>query len=561
MRLHPRVVSLLLAALLLAPASARSQSPSAPARDNLRAAAPTGTARIRGRVVSQETGQPLRRATVGLTSPQLRERRTASTDRDGRYEFRDLPAGRYTLDATKEAYVNVPYGQTRPMQPGRPLELKDDQIADRIDFALPRGAVITGRVLDEFGEPAIDVNVMPLRSQYSATQGRRLVPSGRSATTNDIGEFRIFGLAAGEYYLSATAQNRFGGVSVDSSDDRSGYAPTYYPNTPDMALAQRIVVGPGQVAPELVIMLVPTRTARVSGVVIDADNQPAKRGSVNARPRGATFGFMSGGGAIRPDGSFVIPNLPPGTYQLRATTGAPSPDAPPTFSAADVTVNGEDVAGVRLLPARPVPIRGVIVVDPAAAGARPPRGLRVLANARNMDDAFGMPVVPGPVADDLSFEAKGYPGLVNLVPTLPAGWIVNHVRQNGEDVTDAGVAIGSEGAEGIEIEITNRVGALNGSVTNDRGEAVADFTAVLFPDARDVPPTGGRGGVARADQDGRFVFRTVRPGDYRLIALEAVDISQWSDPDYLEQLRVHATRISVGPAETQTIDLKLATQP
>ena len=134
-----------------------------PARDNTAPSKP-GTATLRGRVVAGDTGQPLRRAQIrlrtnGPTGPgQPPENLLASTDSLGRYEFTGVRAGRYLLSVTKPGgYLDVQYGQQRPQDPGRPLEVLDGQTNERIDFSLPRGGVITGRILDENGDPVTDV--------------------------------------------------------------------------------------------------------------------------------------------------------------------------------------------------------------------------------------------------------------------------------------------------------------------------------------------------------------------------------------------------------------------
>src|SRR6266536_3267820 len=152
-----------------------------------------GTARIRGRILAADTGQPLRKAQVRAISPELRENRLTTTDRDGVYELIELPAGRYQLTASKGSFVQLQYGQTRPFEAGKPIEVADGQTLEKMNFSLPRGSLIVGRVIDEFGEPATDVQVSALRYQF--VQGRRqLVPTGRTVTTNDIGEYRLFGL-------------------------------------------------------------------------------------------------------------------------------------------------------------------------------------------------------------------------------------------------------------------------------------------------------------------------------------------------------------------------------
>src|SRR5262249_27905753 len=150
------------------------------------------------------------------SSPAIREGRSTTTGPDGLYEFKELPASRYTVTVSKGSYVTLAYGQTRPMQQGRPIELGENQALDKVDVALPRGAVITGRVIDEFGEPVADANVMPMQQRF-LPGGRRLTPMGRNSSTNDAGEFRIFGLAPGQYYVGVSVRDpaSFGGTEND----------------------------------------------------------------------------------------------------------------------------------------------------------------------------------------------------------------------------------------------------------------------------------------------------------------------------------------------------------
>ena len=128
----------------------------APPRDTTK----TGTAVIRGHVFDAGSGRPLRKAQVRVFAPELRENRLATTDANGAYEIKDLVAGRYQLNASKGSFVQLQYGQSRPFEPGKPLEIANGQTIEKVDFSLPRGGIITGRILDEFGEPASDVQVM-----------------------------------------------------------------------------------------------------------------------------------------------------------------------------------------------------------------------------------------------------------------------------------------------------------------------------------------------------------------------------------------------------------------
>ena len=126
----------------------------------------TGTAKIRGRRRRVGRWSSASRVAVRVTAPELREPRSASTDLSGRYEIADLPAGRYTVTASKAGFVTISHGQTRPNEMGRPVEVRDGQTVERINFALPRGAAITGRIVDEYGEPVAGASVQPMQMRY-----------------------------------------------------------------------------------------------------------------------------------------------------------------------------------------------------------------------------------------------------------------------------------------------------------------------------------------------------------------------------------------------------------
>ena len=138
------------------------------------------------------------------------------------------------------------YGQRRPSESGTPIELGDGQTLDKIAIALPRGSVLGGRITDEFGEPVANASVTAWRYGY-AGGARRMMPAGQNArdTTDDQGQFRLFGLPPGDYYVSATL--RGGGPEVtDPMGELSGYAATYYPGTTNVAEAARITLAVSQ---------------------------------------------------------------------------------------------------------------------------------------------------------------------------------------------------------------------------------------------------------------------------------------------------------------------------
>ena len=159
---------------------------------------------ISGRVVAADNGRPLKRARVAITAAELPGGRATQTDDSGLYDLGELPAGRYTLTVSKTGFIGLSYGQRRPLQAGTPLQLADGQRLKDVDFRLPRGGAIAGRIFDEDGEPMPGAIVRVLRYQYM--QGdRRLVPVD-TAQSDDKGSYRVWGLTPADYYVSATAR-------------------------------------------------------------------------------------------------------------------------------------------------------------------------------------------------------------------------------------------------------------------------------------------------------------------------------------------------------------------
>ncbi len=287
-------------------------------------------------------------------------RRVATTDQQGRFEIRELPAGRYTMTASKGGFVSLQYGQRRPSESGTPIELGDGQTIDKIAIALPRGSVLGGRITDEFGEPVANASVSAWRYGYVGG-ARRMMPAGQNSrdTTDDQGQFRLFGLPPGDYYVSATL--RTGGPEVtDPMGEPSGYAATYYPGTPNVAEATRVTLAVSQENTGVSFGLIATKLVRVSGQVLTSTGSPATNGMVLLVPAGANgrpgMAAQQGGAGNRIDqtGFFRLPNVAPGRYQVQARSGARDFE----IARMDLMVGAEDVEGLTLVTAPGATING-----------------------------------------------------------------------------------------------------------------------------------------------------------------------------------------------------------
>jgi hypothetical protein len=524
-----------------------------------------GTSILRGHVFAADTGQPLRKAQVRIIASEIRENRMATTNESGVYEFKEVRAGRYTVMASKGSYVNTSYGQQRPTDAPKPLEILEHQIVERVDLMLPRGGVITGRVVDEFGEPSSEVQIATER--YQVVQGqRRLFPAGRNGITNDIGEFRLFGVPPGQYYLSATWRNTsgFNPNLNPSPSERTAYAPIYFPGTMNASEAQRITVSAGQEIDDLVMVLKPIKAARVSGTATGSDGKPLTPAMIMVMRSNVGFGGMIGGGQVRPDGTFTVSGLAPDTYTLRAQRMGPSADGPET-AMATITVTGDDIADVHLVAAKPSTLTGRIVVDPAAASSLP-RSITIRAFPASFSGIPAAPPPPARMADDFTFEIKSTPGVMRLslgagFGPPPEGWSIRSVRLNGADVTDTGIEFKpNEDISGVEVELTNKITTILGTVKTSRGDVSKDYTAIVF--AQDKEKWTGNTryqSAGRPDQDGRFKISGLPPGEYYIIAVDRLEPGQSGDPDFLEGARTKATSLSLREGETRTVELRLNT--
>ena len=175
------------------------QSFSQPARDTSALDPTTGLAALSGRVLTGDTGAVVKRAMVRLADQDTRDRRTVQTDDNGRYRFTDLPADRYTVTVSKAGFITLAYGQKHPRQPPLPIQVDAGRQVRNVNIVLPRGSVITGHLVDEDGAPMARALVQVLRYVYR--QGLRQIEPAGTDQTDDRGQYRVFDLEPGEYFV------------------------------------------------------------------------------------------------------------------------------------------------------------------------------------------------------------------------------------------------------------------------------------------------------------------------------------------------------------------------
>jgi protocatechuate 3,4-dioxygenase beta subunit len=524
---------------------------------------PTGTSVISGRVTAAASGTALRQAQLmlmALDQPQP-VRRSTTSDAEGRYRFADLPAGRYILVVNKGGYVSLQYGQKRPLDGGTPIVVGDAQTVNAINVAMQRGSVIAGRVTDEFGEPIARATVQAMRFSYGV-DGQRRPQASEMATTDDLGQFRLFGLAPGEYLVSAS--NRMGQIGgLGAVDTSETYLTSYFPGTPNINDAQTVPLVTGQEA-DVQFALSTGRLSRVAGTVIDSAGRPVANAMTSLQPPGGGFVGNVSGGITSPDGSFSLSNVPPGEYFLNVQPmnrpGAEAPLAEAGVLA--ITVGGADLLNLRVTTSPGATVTGRVVFEGTARRDNGQGG-----RTRVMPQTAGpaLPIVSsfggdtGLVADDGSFELKGVRGQVLFRVAAGQAWTMKSVVHEGVDITDAATDMnGPDGLQGLTIVLTDKVTDVSGQVTDSRGRPVKDYLVVMQP----LEPKSSAAltrylRTLRPDSDGRYRARGLPPGEYFATAIEGLEQGRQFVPDVQARLRDAARRFTVREGETVTLDLRL----
>ena len=468
------------------------------------------------------------------------ESRTTTTADDGTYEFTQLVAGRYGLKASKGGYVGIEYGQRRPFEKGRPIEVADRQVLERIDLTLPPGAVLTGRVTDETGEAVARAWVQLARYRYF--NGRRRLVGDYGDSTDDRGEFRVFGIPPAEYLLSASFSE-----GADRSTDKIKYVQTFYPGTTSRADAQRIRVKLGGELSNLTIALMRQRTASVSGVVrastafsvvmarrTDGEDSDAHDSFVDSR------------------GAFTITGLLPGAYAIDAQSFFGNERA-----SSEVKVEAADITGLVLTMSAGAAARGQVRFE----GGTPPRDLlpsQVLLFASGDEESSSGQLPPPSVRSDWTFELTGIHGKSLLSGVGGREWRVKRVSIAGNDFTDVPIDFSNGDVNGIEVLLSNRQTEVAGQVTDVRGVVAGDTTVVVFP-ADPEQWTAKRRYIeaARPDQQGRYHFEGLPAGRYLVIAVDYLEDGEEQNPDLLKEWARLATSMTLADGEKRVLDLKV----
>jgi hypothetical protein len=513
-----------------------------------------GTGSITGKVMSSTDVAPLGRARIVLTSPALPESRVTLSRADGRYEFTRLPAGSYFLSASHTGYATQAYGEKRGTP--APVALGDGQALTSLDFPLPPAGVIAGRILDEDDRPFAGATVDALVPRIE--QGQPTLAAVATTESDDRGEFRLTGLPAGPYYVSAF-DPAFAHVGDETGPLR--YAATYYPGVaaPDRATA--VTVTPGVEPPPggISFVLKMVRPARVSGRITAPNQARLASGTVILTHGTTALTVPSQDSMIFPDGTFTFSNVLPGRYEIRAR-GELAPGGTAHFATLRLLIEGSNVANLEMALLPGALISGQLAFEPVRTAVPPSiDGVRVRAPLTD-GSTFG-DALTGEVQPNFSYTIRGVMAGSHFlsVEGLPYPWIVKSVVSRGQDITDVGLeADARQRFDNVKITLTDAATELSGIVRDAAGKAVPDAIVLVIPLAQQFwHRTSRRFGLLRTGADGRFRIRGLPEGEYRALASLDVDEAVAFQTPVLERLSDAGAPLTLKGVEARTLDLTL----
>jgi hypothetical protein len=496
---------------------------------------------------------------------------TTTTDRDGRFVFKDVQPGRYTVRAARDGYFGK--AAAGNYEPSAAVDVtvrgKDSPEAP---ISMVQGAIISGRVFDSAGNVAANVNVQAFSVGYA--NGYAQLQASVSKTTDERGEFRLLWAPPGDYYVgTAPRAGALAGLSATVM--------TFYPGVTGLTDAMPVVIRGGEDLRGIDIGMRSARGFKISGKVATSVPAPASVTLPTGQAALPTVVLMLvSRGLDVPDNlgvrtlgsvplvsgvaSFDVSGIPSGSYELFARLTDPTGTGAAGFAWGHVPIDirDGDISDIVVNVASGVEVKGTVRV---VGNAKLPAVLRIVLLAA--DSASKIPYYRlistrgTPVDAEGSFVVSAMPPgryRIGAVSGLPPDLYLADIRQNAASVFDSGFDVDSGALAPLEILIGSGAGVVEGTVQANPLKALPGATVVLVPESSRLE-NRALYATATTDTSGRFTFRGVAPGDHRLLALESSPPNAYQNLGFI---RKHERRgKSVHVTQGSTVSAELTVTP
>lgn len=526
--------------------------------------APPKRATIQGTVTTDPQGEPVKKALIELIAENQADggNYTAETGTDGTFRIENILPGRYRLLTERTGFLVI---EKRRRSDGRVVSLSEGQELRDVQIRMQAAAVIRGRVTDEDGDPMQGAEVTVVEGTFAG--GHRHWRQVGGDRTNDLGEYRVAGLAPGNVYLLVNPPPDFrtliesGGAGAEKRNPSgsakpapTSYQTTYYAGTSDRSQASPIQLHAGDDFPAN-FSLTPAPSLSIQGSVV---NLPP-RSSATITLQSRDFNLVMNGAQVHTDGSFLIPDVSPGSYTIQATVeGSPVP----MMARQSLEVGTTNVEGLQLAPQPGATIRGRLRLESNGSNRLDPQRIFLQLEPAEHDE--------GTLAGGESFTNLAHVAADGSVQwsDVPAGtyyvqmignngstedWFLKSVNAGGREVGDSGITVNG-GVVVLDLVSSPNAGGVDGVVTNNKGEPVSNAVVVAVPEARWLFREDHYRETV-SDQSGRFGLHGIRPGTYTLFAWNSVEGEEYYDPDFLRNFEGEGTAVRINDGERKAVQL------
>lgn len=528
------------------------------------AASPSARATVEGFVTRDPDGTPVKKALIELIGENQAEAGdyTAMTGPDGLFRIEGVIPGRYHLFAERTGMLDS--DKQRGRSEGRLLTITAGQEVKDIHIRLQAAAVVRGRVTDEDGDPLANAEVTVFRQTFVGGHSRW--EQAGSERTNDLGEYRVSSLPAGNVFISVNPPPDFrslieasGAATHDDKRPSTTYQTEYYPGTADRSQASPVQLHAGDDFPAD-FSLSPSPSLSIRGSVVNLP--PHATASIMLQSR--DFSVIMTGADIHKDGTFVFHDVSPGNYTIIASVEG---SQAPMTARQSLQVGSTSVEGLRLSPQPGATVQGHLHFESRnQIRFDPERIFLTLQMADAAEESDSSAVFRESfsnithVAADGSFQWNDVPAGNYYVQIVGDGetngsWYLKSVSSGGRDVNDAGIAVNG-GTVTLDLAASANGGIADGVVVNGKGEPFANAIVVAVPDAR----LRGRTDHYRktvADQTGHFSLHGLRPGDYAVYAWESVEGEAYYNPDFVKNFEGQGSALHISEGDHKSLQIQL----